>query len=69
MKTKPEKEEDSKILPLSSVRVGDVELTSHYSNISDLCGYVLWLLQQKEVKEYLDLIKKKKAFGGSNYLG
>jgi len=49
---------------INSLRVGDIVLTSKES-IENLCRYLLWLLKQKPVKEYLDTIKRNKKLRGS----
>ena len=50
------------------IRIGEITLASQRLSVNELAGIILSLLKEPEVKEYLDLLKKKKALGNT-YLG
>ncbi len=71
-----EKEEQETIInhfngeiPSNSIRVGEVTLSSSYNSMEDLITKIKDLLKDKSVKEYLDAIKIKQAYGDNGYLG
>ena len=48
------------------LKVGDITLSGQ-CDIETLCGYLVWLLQQQEVKEYFEVLKKDRITNGKPY--
>lgn len=65
-----EQEEEQKIEPLppdnNALKIGDLMLSSPTASIDHLCSLSVWLLEQEEIKNYLNLTKSKKVNG--NYI-
>ena len=70
MKKKDFKQLDLRQLEESSVvTIGDLSLGSDTAEVNQLCSLAVWLLQQKEVKQYLqERSIRKKRDGMGTYI-
>ena len=69
--TNPTKEKEvtpSVGLSYNELRINGITLISNDLTMDNLSGYLLWLLQQPEIREYLDIVKQTEKLNGS-YLG
>lgn len=71
-KTKEQSETNEDSRPLNVcrnyIKLGDLEVGSDGYQISDLINALVWLLDNKSVKKYLDIVELKKKMNGS-YIG
>ncbi len=44
----------------NSIEIGDVKLFSSETDLNSLCGYAAWLLANKDVQNYLEVVTLKK---------
>lgn len=51
------------------IRLANIEIGSDCSTPSQLVNILIWLLDFKQVKKYLDLTKEKQKLNESSYLG
>ena len=49
------------------VQIGEIRLGSAFLNAHQLSGLALGLLKEEVVKEYLEVVKRRKSYGG--YIG
>ena len=53
--------------PECHLSIGDISIQT-FENIDTTCNYMLWLLQQNCIKEYLGVIAKKNIMKGASYI-
>jgi len=52
-------EKFERIIPINRVKIGEIVLESNTSTLDNLLGALIWLLNKKQVKEYLKLLDNK----------